>query len=72
MKSVYAVMNWKDVYAICETEADAQEMCVDICMEAGYDVFTTFVNYWGNSVESALEEANCEIYHWQVWEFPLF
>ena len=67
----YAIMRCKDIQDISLSRLNAQEMLMEAALENGYHAFLYYFNHFGCSLETALEVAQEEMDHWQIWEFNL-
>ena len=66
----YAIMNWKDVAAISLSRQNAQEILMDMALEAGRHLYNYYSDK-GYTHLNSLQMANEEIAHWVIWEFDL-
>ena len=66
----YAIMNWKDIYAISLSRLNAQEMLMEFAFEHGVDVYNDAIQN-GYSHSLAMKWAEETMNEWQIWEFRL-
>ena len=66
----YAIMNWKDIYAISLSRLNAQEMLMEFAFEHGVTVYNEAIQN-GYSHSLAMKWAKEVMNEWQIWEFRL-
>ena len=67
----YVIMYENDIVEVSLSRQNAQEVLADYALDSGYYNFLYYLNYCGESVETALEAANDEMTSFRIWEFTL-
>jgi hypothetical protein len=67
----YVVMYENDIVEVSLSRQNAQEVLADYALDYGYYNFLYYLNYYGESVATALEAANDEMTAFRIWEFNL-
>ena len=67
----YVIMYENDIVEVSLSRQNAQEVLADYALDSGYYIFLYDLNYCGESVETALEDAEDEMTSFRIWEFNL-